>query len=112
MASLAATRSKVLAKLGISVKMSISVMREGLGLEEFIVRIHGGCGREGRGRGVLKSLAKSATEKQLLGLQILISNSFSAKREMEMLRAFASFIYVLLFPGHRVPGISSEARLI
>lgn len=70
------------------------------------------AGGRGGGGGVLKSLAKSATEKQPLGLQILISNSFSAKREMEMLRAFASFIYILLFPGHRVPGISNEARLI
>lgn len=48
MAYLAAARSKVLAELVIYVQMSISVMREGLGLEELIVRIHGGSGRERR----------------------------------------------------------------
>lgn len=46
MAYLAAARSKVLAELVIYVQMSISVMKEGLGLEELIVRIHGGSGRE------------------------------------------------------------------
>lgn len=48
LAYLAAARSKVLAELVIYVQMSISVMREGLGLEELIVRIHGGSGRERR----------------------------------------------------------------
>lgn len=33
------------------------------------------------GKGVIKSLTKSTTEKQLLGLQIIIFNLFSAKKE-------------------------------
>lgn len=108
MATLAAARSKVLAEVGIYVQMSVSVVRERLGLEELIVRIHGGGG----GGGVIKSLAKSTTERQLLGLQIIISSAQCKEREIEMLRAFASCVYILLFAGHRVPGISNEARLI